>query len=487
MSGPKPPAERPAARARPDLPRRLGQALDSLLPPGATPRWVVAFSGGADSLALLAALVEVIGARPAARRPALRAVHVDHGLNPRSGDWARQCRRICRALGVPLSVARARLRVPRGASVEAVAREARYALLRRALRRGEVLLTAHHVDDQLETLLLQLMRGAGVAGLASMPPVAAFGRGWLLRPLLGLRRAELREYVAGRGLAWVEDDSNVDPRFDRNFLRREVLPALQSRWPAAAEVAARSAAHLAEARMVLDELAACDLARLRRGTALDVERLQALSAPRRKLAVRAWLASLGLPVPDSRHLARVTGELCQARRDAQPRVDWPGVEVRRYRGRLFAAPTSLPARAPAPPGTGSPGSLRWNWRRRAVLPLGPGLGRLELRRDPRGPLDASRLPATLQVGWRAGGERLRTEPGGPRRAVKELLRSAGVLPWMRGLVPLVQATDRLVAVADLAVEADYLAAPGCRSRCRLQWLDAPEHRLIDADVDADAD
>lgn len=477
MSGPKRPAERPAARARDDLPRQLAQALDSLLPAGASRRWLVAFSGGADSLALLAALVEVIRALPASRQPALRAMHVDHGLNPRSGAWALQCRRTCRALGVPLSVARARLSVPRGASVEAVAREARYALLRRALRRGEVLLTAHHVDDQLETLLLQLMRGAGVAGLAAMPAVAPFGRGWLLRPLLALRRAQLRDFVASRGLAWVEDDSNDDPRFDRNYLRREVLPALQARWPAAAQVAARSAAHLAEARAMLEELAAGDLATLRYGNSIGVTRLQALPAPRRKLAVRAWLRALQLPLPDSRHLARVTGELCAARRDAQPCVDWPGVEVRRYRGRLFAAPPR--------PQSQSPAALRWNWRRRATLPLGADLGRLVLRRDPRGPLDASRLPATLQVGWRAGGERLCTAAGGPRRSVKELLRSAGVLPWMRGFVPLVHAAGRLVAVADLAFEAEYLAAPGCRSRCRLQWVDAPEHRLAGVDTGVD--
>lgn len=454
----------------------------------------MAFSGGVDSLALLAALCDLELARPAGRRRGtLRAIHIDHGLNPRSAAWARHCRRLCRELDVPLTVRRARIVVPRGESLEAVARTARYALLQAALRPGEILLTAHHLDDQLETQLLQLLRGAGVAGLAAMPEAAPFGRGWLLRPLLGEAREDLLTWVRARGLSWVEDDSNADERFDRNYLRRQVVPLLKARWSAAARVAARSAAHLAEARTVLDEVAAADLAGLQREGALEIAALQRLSPARQRLAVRAWIRQRGLPLPDARHLQRVLGELIAARRDARPCVRWEGAEVRRHRGCLYVL-------APAP-FSEMPVPKHWDWRPErerghkpvagrmprharqaarcrlaaasAPLQIGTGLGSLRLRRDPNGPLDGDRLPDRLELRWRDGGERLQTEIDGPRRKLKEVLRVCGVLPWMRERVPLLYAGDALVAVADLAVAAEFQASTASRDRWRLEWGDAP--------------
>ncbi|MCP5328821.1 MAG: tRNA lysidine(34) synthetase TilS [Steroidobacteraceae bacterium] len=459
---------------------------------------MVAFSGGADSLALLAALREFERTRPSGRRrAAVRAVHIDHGLNPCSAAWARQCRQLCRELDVPLTVRRARIIVPRGESLEAVARTTRYALLQAALHPGEILLTAHHLDDQLETQLLQLLRGAGVAGLAAMPEAAPFGRGWLLRPLLGEAREDLLAWVRARGLAWIEDDSNTDERFDRNYLRRQVVPLLKARWSAAARVAARSAAHLADARAVLDEVAAADLAGLLHEGAVEIAALQRLSPARQRLAVRAWIRRRGLPLPDTRHLRRVLGELTAARRDAQPCVRWDGVEVRRHRGWLYLLAAALPSNPPV--------SMCWNWRperehgrgggrRRAgervlgrprklaggglaavtvPLQLGAGLGSLRLRRDPNGPLDGDRLPDQLELRWRGGGECLQTEANGPRRKLKEVLRVCGVLPWMREQLPLLYAGDALVAVADLAVDAAFQAGTNCSNRWRLEWRDAP--------------
>jgi tRNA(Ile)-lysidine synthase len=472
VSGPNRAPERSAGRVEEDLPRRLARRLESLVPDTVRPSWVVAFSGGVDSLALLAAMCDWLARQPSRARHALRAVHVDHGIHPRSGDWARHCRRVCRELGVPLRVRRARIPAARGASPEAVAREARYGLLGAELRAGEYLLAAHHVDDQFETLLLQLLRGAGVAGLAAMPARAALGRSWLLRPLLDVGRAELEAWVSRRGLAWIDDDSNADPRFDRNYLRHTVLPLLKARWRAAAPVAARSAAHLADAHSVLAEVAAMDLAAVSRGPAVAVAGLRALSPARRRHAVRAWIQGRGLPVPDTRHLARVLGELCDARPDAQPCVHWPGAEVRRHRGCLYLLATAS-TRPAATAATAPP--LAWDWRRGRALVLGPGLGRLVVRSDRAGPLDAARLPVPLELRWRAGGERLQTEPGGPRRTLKELLRVRGVLPWMREALPLLHAGPRLVGIADLAADAAFLAGPSSRRRCRIDWLDAPEY------------
>ncbi|MGH8150940.1 MAG: tRNA lysidine(34) synthetase TilS, partial [Steroidobacteraceae bacterium] len=218
------------------FPARVAASLAALLPDYPRVPLCVAWSGGLDSTALLAAL-----APRGARRQRLRAVHVDHGLSAHSAAWANHCRGIARELHVPLTVLRASVERPRGASLEAAAREARYRALGRALVQDEVLLTAQHADDQLETVLLQLLRGAGVPGLAAMPAVAPFGRGRLVRPLLGVERREIEAWARARKLEWVEDDTNRDEQLDRNYLRLRVVPALRTRWPSAARTAARTA------------------------------------------------------------------------------------------------------------------------------------------------------------------------------------------------------------------------------------------------------
>ena len=399
----------------------------------------------------------------------LRAVHVHHGLRPAANDWAKHCRALCRRLGVPLTVRKVKVLPARGQSIEAVARDARYAALGRGLRRGEWLLTAHHVDDQLETMLLQLLRGAGVSGLAAMPRRAPLGTGWLLRPLLGETRPTLERWAAMHGLEWVEDDSNVDERFDRNYLRRRVLPLLRARWPAAATVAARSAAHLGEARELLEALAATDLAAIvADGHCIDLVRLGSLDVARQRNVLRHWLRMQGLAMPDATHLERIRSELPAARVDAQPRVRWEGGEVRRFRGRLYAlavAASAIPAPQP------------WSWRRRRRLALGAGLGELRLVADPHGELAAAALPLTLWVGAREGGERLVTEAGGPQRTLKELLRLAAVLPWDRGRLPVLfdsapGTAARVVAVPGIGTAAAYRAVAGvtpARGRLRLVW------------------
>src|SRR6266404_3089306 len=223
-------------------PRSLSRRLAQLLPGFPDVAVCVAFSGGADSTALLAALAQL--ERPPLK---LRALHVDHRLHPHSVRWVAHCRRVARALGVPLQVRTAKVARLRGESPEAAARAARYQLLAAALAPQEALLTAHHEDDQLETVLLQLLRGAGLAGMAAMPARAAFARGALVRPLLSWSRAELTAWVRSRGLEWLEDPGNAELRHDRNYLRMRVLPLIRERWPAAAATVARAARHAAAA------------------------------------------------------------------------------------------------------------------------------------------------------------------------------------------------------------------------------------------------
>jgi tRNA(Ile)-lysidine synthase len=417
-------------------------------------------------VALLAALVALRRSSARWRALPLRALHVDHRLQPASAAWARRCRDLGRALGVPVAVRRVEVRRGKGLSLEAEARRARRAAFTAALRPGEALLTAHHLDDQLETMLLMLMRGAGVDGLAAMPPVMRFGSGWMLRPLLGATRAELVAFVARRRLPVVSDESNSDERFDRNYLRRRVTPLLRARWPAAARVAARSASRLGEVRALLDELARADLAPLLpslpggggppTAAALDLAGLAQLSAARQRNALRAWLRAQGATMPDAVHLERIRVELPAARADAQPAVRWSGGEVRRFRGRLyFLAVDGVPSAVAG--ARDARDADRWDWARGRAHPLGPGRGRLRLVPDPSGPIARAALPSRLVVRTRPSGARVVLRDGGPRHALGELMRAAGVLPWERDRLPVVCAGARIVAVPGLLVAAAFAA------------------------------
>ena len=281
------------ARLDPDL-------LAALLTDAAGRRLWIAYSGGLDSHVLLHAAA---GLRERLQLD-LCAVHIHHGLLPDADAWTAHCARVCAELGVSLSVRRLALRPGAGASLEAVAREARYAAFRALLQPGERLATAQHRDDQAETLLLALLRGAGVHGLAAMPARAPLGAGVLLRPFLALPRTALADYAEAHGFAWVEDPSNADLAHDRNRLRHAVIPLLRERWPALDRTLARSAAYCAEAAELLDASADELLAGLAADlpNALSIRRLRTLDDARRRLVLRRWLRRQGLPLPDSDRL-----------------------------------------------------------------------------------------------------------------------------------------------------------------------------------------
>jgi tRNA(Ile)-lysidine synthase len=420
-------------------------------------------SGGLDSTALLAALAE---ARSDGFR--LRALHINHGLHANAKNWSAHCRKLGRRLAVPLRVLSVQVARERGASLEEAARVARYQCFAKQLRGGEALLTAHTQDDQLETVLLQLFRGSGLPGLAAMPAVAPLGPGMLARPLLGCSRLQLEAWVRARGLTWVEDDTNLDERFDRNYLRRSVLPAVRQRWPGVAAAVTRSARHAAEAQRLLAKLGLIDLERARDGGALSVKALRALDPDRRRNVLRLWITSTGRTPPDARRLAEIAGPLIEARADAHPHVEWETaiarrVSVIRHADLLSLADCELVLNSGA-----AVAQLAWEWRQssRCALPDG---GALELTPERHGPIDLDALPAALAVTWRRGGERLRVRRGGPRRALKSLLQEARVPLAERARLPLVLADGALIAAADLWIDESVHAPPEARHRGRLIW------------------
>ncbi|WP_405234612.1 tRNA lysidine(34) synthetase TilS [Lentisalinibacter salinarum] len=414
----------------------LGLSRGEPLPP-----LVVAFSGGADSTALLHAGVSLPDCR-------VRALHVDHGLQEESAAWAEHCLRAAAGLGVECRVLRAEItrEAIDAEGVEGAARQARYRLLAAALEAGECLLTAQHRQDQLETVLLQLLRGAGLPGLAAMAAIAPLGAGRLLRPLLGRGRDELCDYLRARGIDWLEDPANSDPRFDRSYLRREIVPRLLARWPAADRNAARSARHLAEGAGLLRQLAAADLDRCDAGRGrLDAGRLRRLPRARQGNALRHWLRSGGCRAPDAQHLDRLLEEVV-AGRGEQPRLRLGGAEICRYRDRLYML-RGQPVEISAGPLALVPGD---------TLELPGGLGRLALRPGARTGLDPALVAGGCDVRFRSGGESLAPAADRPTRRLKQLLREEGIVPWMRGRLPLIYCGDELVAVADL-----WMAAQRC--------------------------
>ena len=445
-------------------PRSLSRRLAQLLPGFPDVTVCVAFSGGADSTALLAALAQL-------QRPPLevRALHVDHRLHPQSASWAAHCRRVARSLDVPLLVRTANVARAHGESLEAAARAARYRLLAAALAPDEALLTAHHQDDQLETVLLQLLRGAGLAGIAAMPAMASFARGALLRPLLPWSRAELSAWVRSQGLDWIEDPGNSELRLDRNYLRTRVLPLIRERWPAAAATVSRAARHAAEAQRLLDALGAADAARASFGAMLSAQQLRTLPPERRRNALRFWITAAGHLAPPTSRLEEIAGPLLQARADAQPFVSWEGTLLQRQADLLsLHAASGASAVAGAAPAV-RPEELTWPWRRHRTCALpGPG-GKLTLKHDARGPLDLDALPAVLTVRARRGGERLRPVRGGARRALKSLLQEARVPVAERARLPLIFADSTLIAVAGLWLDESVQASTASRRRARLIW------------------
>lgn len=410
----------------------------------------VAWSGGLDSTVLVHLLAAASRHWPA--QIAFRALHVDHGLQPAAADFSKFCRRMARTWQVPLTVIRIQVQQDSGESIEEAARNARYKALAAALRPGELLLVAQHADDQLETLLLALMRGAGPSGLASMPAVAPFGSTWLLRPFLEHERVQLTGYATRNDLRWQDDPSNELLRFDRNYLRARVIPALRERWPAAARTATRSAGHSAVAAASLARSARRDLECAADGPDLEIAVLRRWTSARRAAVLRAWIADHGLRAPESRHIEQID-LLMEARVDAQPELRLPEFTVRRHAGRLVlqSGPAILPAAAI---------DHRWEWSRGALQLPG---GRLEIRADPHGDVDLARLPQRLLVQYPSG-------YGG--RSLRKLMQELAVPDWQREQLPLLveaRHAGKLLAVADRWVVQGLRASAASARRGRIFW------------------
>jgi tRNA(Ile)-lysidine synthase len=420
-------------------------------------RYLVGFSGGLDSTVL----VHALGQATLDRTPIV-AVHVNHALHPDAAAWQEHCRRIAEALHVEFLAQTVAVADKEGIGLEAAARDARYTAIRALMQEGDILMSAHHEEDQAETLLLNLLRGSGLAGLAGIGACQRFGPGLLVRPMLGIPRRDIERYARDFDLHWIEDPSNRDLRFDRNYLRKEILPRLRLRWPAASARLSRSAELAGEAAGLQDDLARLDLGELVESAdddtnRLDIQGLLKLSAARQRNALRYAIRASGLPPAPGPRLRQIQDELLTAREDARPLVRWPGAEVRRYRTKLYLLRSAAreAAREAAPPFV-----LYGDGQEVALDPF--GVLRLERAAGPG--IDPELVADGLTLRFRTGGEKIRPYGRKDTRPLKKLLQERAVVPWMRQNLPLLYADDTLVAVADLWIAADCARDNGFQVR-----------------------
>ena len=410
------------------------------------PKLILAFSGGLDSCVLLHLLANLRKTLPFQ----LQAHHVNHGLSPNAASWANFCAESCAKLNIPLTISKVTVEQNSGLGLEAAARAARYTALASTdadFICPDFICLAHHQDDQAETLLLQLARGAGVKGLAGMAAIDLSRK--LLRPLLDAPRASLEAYASANKLTWINDESNADTKFDRNYMRHEVLPKLEKQYPAIKQTISRSATHLAEASALLDDLAQIDAtdALKQNMQQLSLQILVSLNPARASNLVRWWLAQNQLTMPNQQHLQQIVQQLLGAKADAAIQIKVSDyLAVRRYQGYAYLVPDIAVSK---------PINLLWQGEASVILP------------------DNSRLIFTQKIGEgfalnrvkniklriknREGGERFKPELGRPYRSLKQVLQTHAVPPWQREQLPLIFMDETLVIIPNIGVDAGLQA------------------------------
>jgi len=399
-------------------------------------------------------LYDILQALSKKLRFKLSAVHVNHQLSQNATSWAKFCLRWCKARGVPINIVKVNVRGARATGIEAAAREARYRAFGR--ESADYVALAHNLDDQAETMLLQLLRGSGVKGLSAMPELRYQDHESaprIIRPLLDVPRSEIERYAKLRKLQWIEDESNDNTALDRNFVRHKVFPVIGKRFQAYRETLGRASRHFAEAAALLDELAELDSRTALRGGKLKAAALREMAPARARNLLRYYFAQSGLLMPSAKRLDEILQQIAYAREDAKVSVALGDLEVRRFKGEVYVC-RAHPALDPK-------FCLRWQGEEKLeISELG---GVIALCRTKGKGMDYAKLmqePVTIRV--RRGGEKLRPDCKRPRRALKDLLQESKIAPWERSRLPLLFSGERLACVLGIGIDCDYQARPGQR-------------------------
>ena len=421
-------------------------------------RWIIAFSGGVDSHVLLHLLATYASQRDSTA-PTLLALHVNHGLNEDADRWQAHCATVCHDLNVAFQAEKVDVNIGTRTGLERAAREARYRVFESHAGHGDLLLQAHHRDDQAETVLLRMARGSGPTGLSGIPQQRSLGRARLVRPLLDFTREALLDYAHRHGLQWVEDPSNLSANQDRNFLRHQVLPLLRQRWPDITEKLSRTAETCRDISLLTESIAQEDI-QGRCGSDrfahlyLDLDGLDAMERPRLAILLRHWLRDVAQFTPSRAQLERLQQDLIGAREDAAPRLRVGQIDLRRFRQRLYLVPEYQQI----------DNSLRFEVSGPGSVDLGPG-GLLHLR-ESRG--QGMRRDGRIEIRFRSGPVTCQLQGREGHHSLKRQLQDLGVPPWLRKQMPLVFVDGQLAALADLALCEGH-GAGGDQDGLILEW------------------
>ncbi len=436
---------------------------------GPESQFVMAFSGGLDSSVLLHLLAHDNNFRSRIRS----VLHVNHQLHPDADTWAQHCAQFCAALNLPFEAIKVDVKRNDGNGLEAAARAARYSAFDQRLKTNEVLVAAHHRDDQVETVFLKLLRGAGEAGLAGMRTLRVHNSGLLWRPLLETSRASLLDYANAHQITWIDDPSNLSSHHDRNFLRHEILPKIRTRWPAADNAVAHSAQLLAHRSIRNHEQTRQALANARTidPHVLLLDHLREMHEFELGDVIRAWCDELKFNYPNHQIIARIQPELINASEDAQPLLEWPGAQLHRYRNQLVLhAPMQV-------------GACSWQAAlfvdQKLELPNQQGSLLISTKTESQAGLNPYQIDPLQQafqacvetgftVRFRVGGESISLAENRPSQYLKNLLQASGIPPWQRDCIPLIFCQQNLVAVGDYFVDSSWKKWL-TQHALRLQW------------------
>lgn len=439
---------------------------------------LISYSGGVDSCVLLHVVAQLRQEFPGLK---VKAIHIHHGLFAEADQWAAHCQKFCNELKIDLQIIKVEVKCSKGISIEEAARDARYAALAEILQKNDVLITAHHADDQAETCLLQFLRGAGIKGLASMPSIINFSKGFLARPFLKITHAEVLNYAQKNNLSWIEDQSNHDLKFTRNFLRYKIMPEFHKRWPNINKTVLRVADNCAEGLELLRDLAQQDLKKLKSnsenigetqrflrrevsgiwipnqlagsgmtgvgGSTLSISKIRKLSLVRQKNVLREWIQIQGFRLPSAIKLQHIITDVINARVDATPCVAWQDAEIRSYQGNLYVMQ----------PLVEFDHNTILSWDGKSPLKLPENLGFLRAKKIVGKGLKAEILNKNIEVRFRQGGEQCKLANRDGTHKLKKLFQEWNIPSWQRDRIPLLYINDQFAAIIGYAICQEFVA------------------------------
>lgn len=395
----------------------------------------IAYSGGLDSHVLLHLLTQIRRYQPSLN---LNAIHINHSLSTNAKIWDQHCKKICKDLKVKYITKQVNANIKiKDHSVEEIARNLRYEVFANILPKNAVLMTAHHANDQAETLLLQLFRGAGPKGLSAMAIKKEFAQGWLVRPLLHVSRMDLLEYAKEHKLDWIEDESNIDTKFSRNLVRHTLMPIIMQNWPGVTKVLNRVAGLCAQADELMEEFGKQDLIlTTETKEVINIAALKQLSIARQCNVLRFWLYSLNLPIPSEIKIQEILRTAVNSRKDANPIITWPGVQIRRFNGNLYAmSPLFI---------HDNKAILSFDIKKKLNLPSDLGVLSIKINKD----LAKNYQNKKFSIRFRTGGEKVFLSKRKVTYELKKLMQEWQVPPWMRDRIPLVYCENQIIAIPD---------------------------------------